>query len=415
LKVLLLNQCFYPDVVATAQQLTAVARGLVKRGHSVTVITSRRGYDDAALRFPARERWQGIEIIRLTSIGLGKNGRWRRTLNFASFSAACASRLLRTRSQDVVIALTSPPLISWLASLFTRVKGGRMVFWVMDLNPDEAIAAGWLKPDSMTTKLLNSLLKSSMQHAEKIVVLDRFMKDRIVTKGISDQKVEVIPPSQDGSVAYDAEGREAFRRRHRLSEKFVVMYAGNHSPCHPLDTLIEAANKLRARDDIAFCFVGGGSELGKVKDFAQTNRLENIRCLPYQPQTELSAVLSAADLHVVVIGEAFPGIVHPSKIYNILAVGTPFFYIGPKESHLGDIISSLPDQRLADSVQNGQVDALVKGVCNRVEGFRRGLGIPGSHRDVAAASVNSLPQFIDLIETTGTESIGAKAAKLQSA
>ena len=124
-----------------------------------------------------------------------------------------------------------------------------MVFWVMDLNPDEAIAAGWLKADSMTTKLLNSLLKSSMQHAEKIVVLDRFMKDRIVAKGISDQKVEVIPPSQDGSVAYDADGREAFRRRHRLSEKFVVMYAGNHSPCHPLDTLLEAANRLRSRDD----------------------------------------------------------------------------------------------------------------------------------------------------------------------
>jgi colanic acid biosynthesis glycosyl transferase WcaI len=381
----------------------------------VTVITSRRGYDDAALRFPARERWQGIEIIRLRSIGLGKSSRWRRVLNFASFSAACASRLLRTRSQDVVIALTSPPLISWLASLFTRLKGGRMVFWVMDLNPDEAIAAGWLKPDSTTAKLLNSLLKSSMRHAEKIVVLDRFMKNRIVTKGISDQKVEVIPPSQDGSVAYAAEGREAFRRRHRLSEKFVVMYAGNHSPCHPLDTLLEAAKKLKSRDDIAFCFVGGGSERGKVKDFAQTNRLENIRCLPYQPQTELSAVLSAADLHVVVMGEEFPGIVHPCKIYNILAVGAPFLYIGPKESHLGDIISSLPHPRQSDSVRNGQADAIVNSLCDRVDGFRRGVGIPGSNYAAAAASMNSLPRFIDLIETTGTELISAESVKLQSA
>src|SRR2546426_8198426 len=43
-----------------------------ERGHKVTVIAGRRGYDDAALRFPRRECWNGIEIIRLPSISLGK-------------------------------------------------------------------------------------------------------------------------------------------------------------------------------------------------------------------------------------------------------------------------------------------------------------------------------------------------------
>src|SRR6267142_5962221 len=142
MKVLLLNQCFWPDVVATAQQLTGVARGLVERGHQVTVISSRRGYDDAQLRFPRHVVWNGIEIIRLPSISLGKTSRWRRVLNFASFSVAATCRLALTRPQDAVVALTSPPLISWLASVFTSIKGGRMVCWVMDLNSDAAIAAG---------------------------------------------------------------------------------------------------------------------------------------------------------------------------------------------------------------------------------------------------------------------------------
>jgi hypothetical protein len=46
MKVLLLNQCFYPDVVATSQHLTDLAIELVKSGHQVTVLASRRGYDD---------------------------------------------------------------------------------------------------------------------------------------------------------------------------------------------------------------------------------------------------------------------------------------------------------------------------------------------------------------------------------
>src|SRR6266446_10889084 len=269
MKILLLNQCFYPDVVATAQQLSAAARGLAERGHEVTVISSRHGYDDSQLRFSARERWKGIEIIRLQSISLGKTKAWRRTLNFASFSVACAFRLAVNRRHDAVVALTSPPLISWLASIFTRLKGGRMIFWVMDLNPDEAIAAGWLKPGSLIARVLRSFLQSSLRRADKIVVLDRFVKERIGAEGIPEEKIDVIPPwAHDDSVRFDEEGREAFRREHNFAGKFVVMYAGNHSPCHPLDTVLGAAQELRARDDIVFVFAGGGSEQHKVQEFA---------------------------------------------------------------------------------------------------------------------------------------------------
>jgi hypothetical protein len=44
------------------------------------------------------------------------------------------------------------------------------------------------------------------------------------------------------------------------------------------------------------------------------------------------------DLHVVVMGDQYVGIVHPCKIYNVLAVKKPFLYIGPNESHVTDII-----------------------------------------------------------------------------
>src|SRR4029079_2529450 len=112
-----------------------------------------------------------------------------------------------------------------------------------------------------------------------------------------------------------------FREQHGMADSFVVMYAGNHSPCHPLNTLVDAAHRLRSRKEIVFCFVGGGSELAKVREFASAHGLENIRCFPYQSFDRLPASLSAADLHAVVMGNEFVGIVHPSKVYNILAVG----------------------------------------------------------------------------------------------
>ena len=346
--------------MATAQQLTDLAVGLVEKGHDVTVVTSDRGYDNTSQRFPQRETWKGIRIIRISSLALGKQSRWRRAVTFASFMANCSLRLLRLRRFDAVVALTSPPLISFLGSAFTRLKGGKFYFWVMDLNPDEAVAAGWLREGSSSAKVLQKLLRSSLLHAKKVIALDQFMKDRIVAKGTPAENVVVMAPwAHDDNARFDAHGREAFRRQHQLGQRFVVMYAGNHSPCHPLDTLMEAARRLSDHKDIVFAFVGGGSEQQRVLGFAEAHGLGNIRCIPYQPFEDLAATLSAADLHTVVMGDAFVGIVHPSKIYNLVSIGSPFLYLGPAESHITRIAAQINGGGSAFIARNGDVDAVV--------------------------------------------------------
>jgi len=404
MRVLLLNQCFYPDVMATAQHLTDLAVGLQRKGHQVTVVTSDRGYDNPSRRFPRREVWNGIQIIRISSLALGKQTRWRRALTFASFLIHCALRLLLLPRVDVVVALTSPPLISFLGAAFVQLRGGKFFFWVMDLNPDEAIAAGWLKADSFTARVLGRFLTYSLRHAERIIALDHFMKDRIVAKGIPQGSVVVLPPwANDETVNFDREGREAFRRQHNLTESFVVMYAGNHSPCHSLKTLVEAARRLSSRKDIVFCFVGGGSEHQKVKDFARQNNLANILCLPYQPFNMLSASLSAGDLQVIVMGKEFVGIVHPCKLYNILTIGSPFLYVGPTPSHISEIAADINSSRdrsyRAYASEAGDVEVVVKWILEEVRNER---GDVHHHRPEIAYKFSSqtlMPRMIKLLQS----------------
>src|SRR5205085_1945647 len=218
-----------------------------------TVIASDRGYDDPNARFPRRETWKEIEIVRIHSLSLGKSSRWRRALNFGSWVIACAWRLLLLGRFDVVVALTSPPLISFLAALFVKLKGGRLCFWVMDLNPDEAIAAGWLEPQCLVARVLQRMLGYSIRQASRTIVLDRFMRERVLAKGAAPERVSVLAPwSHDDAVGFSANGRQRFRTQHDLEDKFVVMYSGNHSPCHPLDTLVEAAREMQSRRDIVF-------------------------------------------------------------------------------------------------------------------------------------------------------------------
>jgi len=59
----------------------------------------------------------------------------------------------------------------------------------MDFNPDEAIAAGWLRADSIAAKFLERLSRFSLRRANWIIALDRFMRDRIVAKGIARKRL----------------------------------------------------------------------------------------------------------------------------------------------------------------------------------------------------------------------------------
>lgn len=401
MRFLLLNQCFYPDVVSTAQHLTDLAQELSERGHEVTVLTSDRGYDDPTKRFPRRESWKGLTILRIPSLSLGKSSKLKRVLSFGSFLVICSFRLVTLHRFDAVIALTSPPLISFLGALFVAAKGGRFCFWVMDLNPDEAIAAGWLKEDSLTARVLQRMLHFSLRRADRTIVLDRFMKKRILEKGIDPDRVSVLPPwSHDDAVKYSVDGRENFRATHNLAEKFVVMYSGNHSPCHPLDTLLNAALDLKTNSEIAFCFVGGGSEQLKVREFVRCHDLDNVSCLPYQPLEKLSASLSAADLHVVVLGEQFTGIVHPCKIYNIMSIGIPMLYIGPAESHIADLGSELGPEQVV-SAQHGDHSRVSQLVLYAASLHHGEAGKPQSPAQRFSKHA-LLPQMLNLIEFTET-------------
>ena len=121
---------------------------------------------------------------------------------------------------------------------------------------------------------------------------------------------------------------------------------------------MQAAERLQGEASIVFCFVGGGSEFKRVQRWAETGRRTNVLCLPYQPLAQLSASLSAADAHVVVMGDAMLGLVHPCKIYNILTVGAPVIYLGPEPSHVTEILEGLKPRHPWIGVRPGADEAL---------------------------------------------------------
>jgi glycosyltransferase involved in cell wall biosynthesis len=255
---------------------------------------------------------------------------------------------------DAVLVSTVPPMASLAALVIGWMRGAAIKFWVMDVNPDQAVALGFLSPDSLPVHLLDWLNRRTLARATDVVVLDRFMAKRINAKYDVHDKLSIIPPwPLDDHLEPVAHSENPFRAAHSLEGKFVVMYSGNHGPSNPLATILEAAARLRGDPRLLFMFIGGG--IGKRE--VEAAGLPNVRSLPYQPLATLRYSLSAADVHLVTLGNDVVGIVHPCKVYGAMAVARPILLLGPEESHLGDLLGH---ESIGWAIPHGDVDGVVR-------------------------------------------------------
>ena len=109
-----------------------------------------------------------------------------------------------------------------------------------------------------------------------------------------------------------------------------------------------------------FLFVGGGTGWEEIKRIKERENLTNVICLPYQSLEKVGASLGAADLHIVAMGDAFVGLVHPCKVYNLLSLGLPWVGLGPKESHLGDLLKEMGESCGCANLRHGDGAALAR-------------------------------------------------------
>lgn len=357
--LLIISQVYVPDPASVGQHIADAAAEMARRGYRVKVYASARGYDDPSKRYPSRETRDGVEVRRLPLSSFGKSSIAIRLIAQWIFLLQAIARGIFTRDLAALMVSTSPPfagLAGVVIGLFRRCK---VVYWVMDLNPDQMIALGLITERSLRARVFRAFNRAILRRADDVVVLDRFMADRVLKLADVARKMSVMPPwpHEDALTPID-HANNPFRHTHGLNGKFVVMYSGNHSPANPITTVLDAAERLQSDGRFAFLFIGGGTGKKEV-DERVARGVGNIRSLPYQPLSEIKYSLSAADVHVVSIGDGVVGIVHPCKVYGAMAVSRPILLLGPDVSHVSDLIDR---HAIGRHVRHGDVDGCVRAI-----------------------------------------------------
>ncbi|MEM8484867.1 MAG: glycosyltransferase family 4 protein [Bacteroidota bacterium] len=337
--ILFVNQHYYPDIAATGQKLTDLAEYLAASGHHVNVICSQGRYMAGALDVPREEVRNGVRIHRTKTISRGRGSTLTRLIDYASFYLRVFFYILFARRYDYIVYLTTPPLLSVLGGVMYKLRGQQYGIWSMDLHPDAEEVLGMLRPAGFASRMLHGLNDFGYRNAEFVVDLGAYMKQRILRKGVLDERLHTIPlwDKVEEFIPVSKEENPLVKEL-RLEDKFVIMYSGNAGLAHQFDELLLTMEQLKDHPRFFFLFVGSGAQRAHIESFALNKNIRNYMYLDYFPREQLRFSLALADIHLLTLKSEMVGVAVPSKLYSIMASGKPVLMIGPEASDSGEII-----------------------------------------------------------------------------
>jgi glycosyltransferase involved in cell wall biosynthesis len=334
MKILYISQYFPPEMGAPAARAAELSRHWAAAGHEVTVLTGFPNhptgvvppeYRDKFRRLLVHEQIDGVDVVRSWLLPFPNRKAYERMLNYSSFCLSAAISGLFLSRPDVVIA-TSPQLLVGLSGWWVaRWKRVPFVFEVRDLWPESLAAVGMGDGDSLLHRGLAKIAGFLYRRSDCVAVVTPAFEDYLVEHWrVPREKIAVIENGVETDL-FAPEAGTAVRKELGAEGKFLVSYIGTMGMAHGLDTMIDAAARLRSTNpEIVFLVLGEGAEKERVIAMARARGLDNLRFVDQQPREKVPAYICASDVCLVLLkkSDVFKTVI-PTKMLEFMSCARP--------------------------------------------------------------------------------------------
>lgn len=364
LRLLIVSQYFWPENF----RVNDLVAELVERGHDVTVLTGQPNYPGGAIfpEFRANPRqfaqFAGARVLRVPVIPRG-SGKVRLVLNYLSFAVSATIggvvRLRREHFDAMFVFQTSPVTVGLPAVALRKLKGWPIAFWVLDQWP-ETLAAIGVVTSKVGIAAVARLVTFIYSRCDVLLSPSRSLIPQIQSYARG-TPVDYFPnwiESTYGGQHDAAAAPEVPPANGTIS----VMFAGNIGEAQDFPTILDAASRLRERDDIRWLIVGDGRMGAWAREeVARRDLSHRVFFFGQHPPERMPSFFRHASALLVSL--------RPDPLFTLTAPGKLQTYLA----------SGLPVIAMLD----GEGAAVV-------EAARAGLTCPAGSAEALAASVTSL-------------------------
>jgi len=394
-RVWIVADVYYPEEAGAAYFVTRIAEGLSSR-FPVHVLCSQPTYSALGVRAPLRETHRGVVIKRCKSTTLDKNVFRFKLANHVTIGLSIFFQaLLSFNHHDIVLVVTSPPVLPFLVAIACQMRGAKCVLLLQDVYPEALVAARMFTQDALPVRIFSWLTKRLYRQMECITVLGRDMEALVKRKlnGVGSLKSVIIRNWADiDRVFPEDRNQNELLCQQGLTNKFVIQYAGNMGHPHGIEDLLEAARRLSVIDEnIHFLFIGSGVKKPWLDDMVNKNNFRNVTVIPPRPRSDQQVFLNACDVAITAFVPGMTGVGVPSRMYNIFAAGKPIIGAVDAESELGLVVR---EENLGWIVPPSRPEKIVEAVLEARSDPRR-LAEMGRRARTVAESKYTVNHVID--------------------
>jgi glycosyltransferase involved in cell wall biosynthesis len=332
MRLLIVSQYFWPETFG----INRLVRTLSDADVEVTVLTGKPNYPEGRI-FGGykifniqRESYGGAEVVRLPLIPRGNRSPLRLALNYLSFILSAyllAPFLLRGRRVDAVFVYAPSPLLQALPAIFLAwLKRAPLVVWVQDLWPESLSATGFIRNECALNAVAVAV-RYIYRCADSILIQSEAFRVPILRMVKDAGKIHYYPNSAetDADTSTPDIGESVISElASALRNNFSVVFTGNIGTAQSIETIVEAAEKLRDRSDIRFFVVGSGSREDWLVAEILRRKLGNIELTGRLPAEAMPKIFSTASVLLATLrDEPILAYTIPSKLQAYLAAGRP--------------------------------------------------------------------------------------------
>jgi glycosyltransferase involved in cell wall biosynthesis len=327
MKIIYFHQYFNTPDMNGSTRSYEFAKGLIKMGHEVEMITTSPYPHKNNEWFKTKDSGISIHWLPLKYSNYMKF--LERLKVFIIFAWKSYFRAIKIKG-DIIFASSTPLTISIPAICISKKKNIPMVFEVRDLWPTVPIAMKILK-NPILIYLSRVLEAWSYNNSNSIIALSPEIKKAIILRDVDPKKIAVIPNSSDLK-KFEFSEKLAFnfrQKRHWLKNRPLLVYAGAFGKVNDLSYVIKLAKALiKQNPEIRILLIGDGLEKRKLIEDAKKNDVykQNLFFEKSLPKKDMRECLSAANMtanFVIDIRENWAN--SANKFFDSLAAGKPIF------------------------------------------------------------------------------------------
>ena len=334
LRILVVTQCFYPDIYA----VNDIVEEMVKRGHKVTVLTGLPDYTTSKIPPEYRhgkrrhEHYKGADVYRVQTIARHHGPIWR-SLNYLSFVVSGSFRAWTqdfTKTDagfDVIYVWEVSPVTMAVPAIRLAKRYRKPLFlYCMDIWP-ECVKAMGITESNPAFPLIHAWSRLIYNACDHIAVSSKpFFTYLEQTNRVPLSRMSYLPQYAD-----DALLLSDFTKQPDGHVDFL--FIGNIGKAQKLDCLIRAMSIFREKKDdsssvankVTLHIVGGGSDEERIRELTQRLGLtDRIRFYGPKPAAEAAQYYKKADVCVLTLdGSTHIGDTLPGKLQTYMAAGKP--------------------------------------------------------------------------------------------